>query len=93
LPERDRRVLLAREVDGLSYAEMADALELPGGQVGMILKRSRERLQRGIGAALAGLPEMEADADDEPGLEQPPRTAHDRDVDAPGPDGEREAGA
>ena len=59
LPERDRRVLLAREVDKLSYTEMAQALGLPEDQVGMILKRARERLQRGIGQALAGLGEME----------------------------------
>ena len=67
LPERDRRGLLAREVDKLSYADMAAALELPGEQVGMILKRARERLQRGIGQALAGLGEMEdGDAPGEP---------------------------
>lgn len=45
LRERDRRVLMAREVDALSYDEIADVLDLPRGQVGMILKRARERLE------------------------------------------------
>jgi RNA polymerase sigma factor (sigma-70 family) len=44
LPERDRRVLLAREVDQLSYDDLAKALDLPRGQIGMILKRAREHL-------------------------------------------------
>ncbi len=50
LGERDRRVLLAREVDGLSYDALAEQLALPRPQVGMILKRARERLARGIAA-------------------------------------------
>ncbi|MHC4844747.1 MAG: RNA polymerase sigma factor [Planctomycetota bacterium] len=44
LSERDRRVLIAREVDRLSYDGMAEALGLPRGQIGMILKRAREHL-------------------------------------------------
>jgi RNA polymerase sigma-70 factor (ECF subfamily) len=97
LPERDRRVLLAREVDGLSYADMAAALELPGEQVGMILKRARERLQRGIGAALAGLAEMEDGDGLEDAVEAETACGHDH---APGEgcgevseDDEREVGA
>jgi len=53
LPERDRRVLLAREMDGLSYDEIADALSLPRAQVGMILKRARQHLADRIGESFA----------------------------------------
>lgn len=53
LPERDRRVLLAREVDGLSYDELAQVLELPRGQVGMILKRARQHLADRIAQCFA----------------------------------------
>jgi RNA polymerase sigma-70 factor (ECF subfamily) len=60
LGERDRRILLAREVDGLSYDEIAETLELPRGQVGMILKRARERFGRNIAATFAAAPEGEA---------------------------------
>ena len=53
LPERDRRVLLAREMDGLSYDEIAEALGLPRAQVGMILKRARQHLSDRIGQCFA----------------------------------------
>jgi RNA polymerase sigma-70 factor (ECF subfamily) len=53
LPERDRRVLLAREMDGLSYDEIAEALGLPRAQVGMILKRARQHLSDRIGECFA----------------------------------------
>ncbi len=53
LPERDRRVLLAREVDGLPYEQIARQLELPSNQVGMILKRARTRLSQAIAATFA----------------------------------------
>jgi RNA polymerase sigma factor (sigma-70 family) len=55
LPERDRRVLLAREIDKLTYDGIADALGLPRGQVGMILKRAREHLGDRIGHCLLRL--------------------------------------
>jgi RNA polymerase sigma-70 factor, ECF subfamily len=53
LPERDRRVLLARELDGQSYDELAEALGLPRSQVGMILKRARQHLADRIGQCFA----------------------------------------
>lgn len=53
LKERDRAVLLAREVGGLSYDEVAATLSLPPNQVGTILKRARARLADRIGRALA----------------------------------------
>jgi RNA polymerase sigma factor (sigma-70 family) len=53
LTERDRRILLAREVDALSYDAIAETLNLPRGQVGMILKRARERLAGRIAATFS----------------------------------------
>lgn len=52
LDMRTRDVLLARELGALSYDELADELDLPRGQVGMILKRARERLVRAVERAL-----------------------------------------
>jgi len=53
LGERDRRILLLREVQGLSYEALATALELPENQVGSVLKRARGRLASRLGKALA----------------------------------------
>jgi RNA polymerase sigma factor (sigma-70 family) len=55
LGERDRRVLIAREVDALSYDGIAAELALPRNQVGMILKRARQRLAARIAASFARL--------------------------------------
>ncbi|MHC5211857.1 MAG: RNA polymerase sigma factor [Planctomycetota bacterium] len=60
LSERDRRILLAREIDGLSYDGIAEALELPRSQVGMILKRAREHLADSIGRCFMRLGDGEA---------------------------------
>jgi RNA polymerase sigma factor (sigma-70 family) len=53
LSERDRRVLLAREVDQLSYDDIAGTLSLPRNQVGMIVKRAREHLSQRVRATFA----------------------------------------
>lgn len=53
LKERDRRALLAREVAGLSYEEVAAELDLPAGQVGTVIRRARQRLSRALAQALA----------------------------------------
>ncbi len=54
---RDRRVLICREIEGMTYDEVAEALDLPRTQVGMILKRARERLMTRVDAAVpAALP-------------------------------------
>ncbi len=53
LRERERRVLLARDVDGLSYDEVGEALALPRAQVGMVVKRAREQLARKISDVFA----------------------------------------
>jgi RNA polymerase sigma-70 factor (ECF subfamily) len=44
LPERDRLILQAREVDGLSYNQIAVTFGVPRGQVGMLVLRARKRL-------------------------------------------------
>jgi RNA polymerase sigma-70 factor (ECF subfamily) len=57
LPEAARRTLLLREVDGLSYAEIARALDIPKGTVMSRLHYARQRLQQvlvGAGVTPAG---------------------------------------
>jgi len=51
LPEAARRTLLLREVDGLSYEEIAQVLEIPKGTVMSRLHYARRRMQK---ALLAG---------------------------------------
>jgi RNA polymerase sigma-70 factor, ECF subfamily len=53
LRERDRRVLLLREVDGLAYDRIAAETGLPENQVGSVLRRARERLATRLSRALA----------------------------------------
>jgi RNA polymerase sigma-70 factor (ECF subfamily) len=48
LPEDARRTFLLREVDGLSYAEIADALEIPKGTVMSRLHYARRRLREAL---------------------------------------------
>src|SRR5262245_27467058 len=45
LPERHRAVLSLRELEGLSYRELADALAMPIGTVMSSLSRARQRLR------------------------------------------------
>ena len=49
---RDRRILICREIEGLSYDEISAAMGLRRSQVGMILKRARIRLITRIDRAL-----------------------------------------
>ena len=51
LPEGARETLLLREVDGLSYAEIAEALEIPKGTVMSRLHYARRRLRDRLRAA------------------------------------------
>lgn len=51
LPEDARETLLLREVDGLSYAEIADALSIPKGTVMSRLHYARKRVQEILLAA------------------------------------------
>ena len=46
LPELDRRALVMFHVDDRSYKEIADQLDVPLNQVGMVLLRAREKLAR-----------------------------------------------
>jgi RNA polymerase sigma factor (sigma-70 family) len=54
LRDRDRRVLLLREVDGYTYEQLAEALRVPSNQVGSVLKRARARWASRIARVLAG---------------------------------------
>ncbi|RKY20853.1 MAG: hypothetical protein DRQ55_06275 [Planctomycetota bacterium] len=56
LREHDRRVLTLRELDGLSYDDLAAALDVPRTQVGMVLKRARARLARDVQTILERTP-------------------------------------
>lgn len=51
LPDGARETLLLREVDGLSYAEIAEALEIPKGTVMSRLHYARRRLRDRLRAA------------------------------------------
>jgi RNA polymerase sigma-70 factor (ECF subfamily) len=42
-------VFLLREIEGLSYRELAEALEIPEGTVASRLNRARTELQRLLG--------------------------------------------
>ncbi|MCB9897692.1 MAG: sigma-70 family RNA polymerase sigma factor [Planctomycetes bacterium] len=43
LRPHDRTILFHRELEGLSYDDLAEVMDIPRKQVGMILKRARER--------------------------------------------------
>lgn len=60
LPEEARRTLLLREVDGLSYAEIAEALGIPKGTVMSRLHHARRRVRQLL--VEAGAVEMEGEA-------------------------------
>lgn len=53
LKERDRQVLLAREVQRMSYDDLASTLSLPHNQVGTVLRRARQRLAQHVASILA----------------------------------------
>ena len=48
LPEEFREVIVMRELEGLSYKEIADVIEVPIGTVMSRLARARGRLQRAL---------------------------------------------
>lgn len=50
LPEEFREALVMRELEGLSYKEIADVAGLPIGTVMSRLARARKRLQQALGA-------------------------------------------
>lgn len=56
LPEELRTAIMLREIDGLSYEEIATAMECPVGTVRSRIFRAREAIDESI-AALAGKPQ------------------------------------
>jgi RNA polymerase sigma-70 factor (ECF subfamily) len=48
LPETARETLMLREVEGLSYAEIAESLGIPKGTVMSRLHYARQRVQRAL---------------------------------------------
>ena len=68
LPDAARETLILREVEGLSYAEIAEALDIPKGTVMSRLHYARRRVQEILREAGA----IEAwDVDDGAGNERP----------------------
>ena len=53
LPDRARELLVLREVEGLSYQELSDVLEIPMGTVMSRLSRARQALRRAIEVRLS----------------------------------------
>ncbi|MEM7410671.1 MAG: sigma-70 family RNA polymerase sigma factor [Myxococcota bacterium] len=64
LPDDARRTLVMREVDGLSYAEIAKALEIPKGTVMSRLHHARRRVRKALieAGVVEGEPEKSGDA-------------------------------
>jgi RNA polymerase sigma-70 factor (ECF subfamily) len=56
LPVEFREVVVLRELEGLSYKEMAEVTQLPIGTVMSRLARARARLRRGLQERLRGGP-------------------------------------
>ncbi len=54
LPEYHRAVILLREVEGLSYEEMAKVLEVPKGTIMSRLFHARKKMQASLAVYLAG---------------------------------------
>lgn len=54
LPVTFREVLVLREIEGLSYKEIADVTGVPMGTVMSSLSRARQKLREQLGAAAAG---------------------------------------
>ena len=52
LPSEYREVIVMREIEGLSYKEIADAADLPIGTVMSRLARARKRLQSALGGLI-----------------------------------------
>jgi len=48
LPDRARRVLMLRELEGLSYRELADAMDVPMGTVMSSLSRARQAFRSAL---------------------------------------------
>jgi RNA polymerase sigma-70 factor, ECF subfamily len=60
LPARSRELLVLRELEGLSYQELADVLDIPIGTVMSGLSRARQALRRSVIVQLELLGEQSA---------------------------------
>jgi len=58
LPDRFRELLVLREIEGLSYREMADVMEIPIGTVMSGLSRARDALRGAVNQKLNRAPEL-----------------------------------
>jgi len=54
LPEHHRAVIVLREIEGMSYEEMAEALEVPKGTVMSRLFHARKKMQASLAPYLSG---------------------------------------
>jgi hypothetical protein len=54
LPDRFRELLVLRELEGLSYREVADAMDIPMGTVMSGLSRARQALRSALDAESSG---------------------------------------
>lgn len=54
LPEHHRAVIVLREIEGMSYEEMAQTLEVPKGTVMSRLFHARKKMQASLGPYLSG---------------------------------------
>ena len=52
VPDRHRRLLVLRELEGLSYRELADVMEMPIGSVMSGLSRGRQALRKALNQQL-----------------------------------------
>ena len=57
LPDRFRELLVLREIEGLSYREMADVMEIPIGTVMSGLSRARDALREVVNHQVNRAPE------------------------------------
>ena len=56
LPEHHRAVLLLREVEGMSYDQMAEVLEVPKGTIMSRLFHARRKMQESLASYLSANP-------------------------------------
>jgi RNA polymerase sigma-70 factor (ECF subfamily) len=60
LPEIHQQVILLREIEGLSYEEMAEALEVPKGTIMSRLFHARKKMQAALEGYVDGDMDIEA---------------------------------